>query len=415
MLRALLLIAMAAGAIRAQSVAGEINRQLPAWVRFGGEYRARLESFRGIGFGDAADTHLLNRFRLNLKVQPAVWLKFVAEAQDARIWGNQPGRVASAPPYRDTLDLRMAYIELGDSDRKNFGLRAGRQELVFGDERLVGRSNWSNVSRTFDAVRATVRIAGWRLDAFASSVVPARDGAFDRPVTGNNLHGLYGSSARLVPGATTDAYVLWRVAPGTDFRTFGTRWAGTAAGGFDYGIEMALQKGTSGGRPLRAWAGHWQAGHALAAPRLAPHIIAEFNYASGDRGDRTRRTFDTLYPTPHGKYGLTDQVGWRNVRGLRLGAAMKPHRAWTVNANWRSWWRANAADGVYSAGGALAVPARNVAALHIGQEIELDALWSGKQVQAGAGIGHLFPGAFLKSATAGRSYTYPYVLLNYTF
>ena len=411
--RALILVLLAAGGLNAQSLANEINRGLPAWLRFGGEYRARLESMRGIGFADAEDTHLLNRVRLSLGARPVSWLKFALEGQDSRIWGNE--RLASAPPYRNALDLRVAYLELGDSDGKTFGVRAGRQELQFGEQRLVGNTNWSNTARTFDAIRATVNLRGWRVDAFASSVVPIRDGVFDRPGTGNNFHGIHGSTESLVAGSTIQAYSFWRLAAGTDFRTWGTRWAGKLPARFDYGVEMAAQEGTSARLPMRAWAGHWQIGRALPGA-LHPRLIAEYNYASGDKGDGTRRTFDTLYPTPHGKYGLTDQVGWRNMHGIRLGAEMKPRPAWTVNANWRRWWRASARDGLYNAGGTLIVPARNIAATSIGQEIECDVLWAvTKQTQIGAGLGHLFPGAFLKQATPGRGYTYPYLMLNYTF
>ena len=416
MLRLFLLAVLAAGGVRAQSAAAEVNRALPPWLQFGGEYRARFESFDGIGFRDSQDTHFLNRVRLNLKVLPLPWLKFFFQAQDARIWGNDPARVPSAPPYKNSLDLRQGYLELGDPDARTFGLRAGRQELIFGEQRLLGNTNWSNAARTFDAVRATVTFRGLRLDAFASSVVVARDGEFDRPVTGSNLHGLYASAARLVPGSTAEAYLLWRVAPRTDFYTVGTRWAGKLPARFDYGVEMALQTGTSGGLPLRAWAGHWQAGYALPARALKPRLIAEYNYASGDRGDGRRRTFDTLYPTPHGKYGLTDQVGWRNVHDLRAGLELKPRPAWTINANYRNWWRACARDGLYNSGGTLVVAAGGTTARHIGQEIALDAAWAlTKQTQLGAGLGHLFPGAFLKQATTGRAYTYPYLLVNYSF
>src|SRR5690606_39763271 len=54
-----------------------------------------------------------------------------------------------------TADLRLAYVELGDPENKTFGLRAGRQELVFGEMRLIGHLNWANTARSFDAVRGT--------------------------------------------------------------------------------------------------------------------------------------------------------------------------------------------------------------------------------------------------------------------
>jgi hypothetical protein len=401
-----------------QSVAEPVNNELPRWLRFGGEYRMRLEGFAGGGFrGGNDDAYALNRIRLNLTVQPLEWLRFVFQAQDARVWGNDV--VPSAPPYKDSMDLRVGYLELGDADsQRPASLRAGRQELVFGEQRLVGHTSWGNTARTFDGVRATFRVRKVRLDAWASSVVVIRNGEFNRPVTGDNFHGLYASTKDYVPAGTVEAYLLWRVAPGLDFKTIGTRWAGKLPARFDYGVEMALQTGSRQARDVRAWAGHWILGYTMNAP-WKPRLLGEYNYASGDRdpGDRRFGTFDSLYPTPHGKYGVADQVGWRNIHDLRLGVETKPRPKWAVNANLHTWWLASARDALYNAqGAAIARSADGTAGRHIGWELDFDALYTlSKQVQVGAGMGHLFPGEFLKKTTPGHAYTYPYVMLNYSF
>ena len=396
-----------------QSLSNGVNSQLPKWLRFGGEYRARLEGFTNGAFRpDNEDHYLLNRVRLNLRIQPADWIKFVFQAQDSRVFWND--RVPGAPPYKDALDLRMGYVELGDPESRPFSLRAGRQELAFGEQRLVGHTSWNNVGRTFDAVRATLRRPSYRVDAFASSVVNVRDGEFNRPVTGNNFHGLYATSDKLAPRSTVDAYLLWRVAPRLDFKTLGTRWTGKPGAGFDYGIEMALQAGD-----VRAWAGHWLVGYTFSRAPAKPRLIAEYNYASGDDnpGDNRRRTFDVLYPTPHDKYGMTDQVGWRNIHHVRTGMELKPHAKWTAAASFHTWWLATTRDALYNAVGSPIVRAVDGnAPRHVGEEITFQAVWAASpQISAGAGIGHLFPGGFLKQTTPGKAYTFPYVMLTYAF
>ena len=50
-------------------------------------------------------------------------------------------------------------------------VRVGRQELAFGDQRLVGHVNWLNTARSFDAVRGVFRHQKIRIDGFAASVV----------------------------------------------------------------------------------------------------------------------------------------------------------------------------------------------------------------------------------------------------
>ena len=37
------------------------------------------------------------------------------------------------------------------------------------------------------------------------------------------------------------------------------------------------------------------------------------------------------------------------------------------------------------------------------------------QLQIAAGYAHIFPGEFLKQATPGASYSYPYVMVTYVF
>jgi hypothetical protein len=403
----------AAGLLGAQSVADDANKELPQWLRVGGEYRARYEAVLDRNFAPGKDdAYFLNRLRVNLLVQPVSWMKLVFQGQDVRIFFNH--LVPDAPPNYNPMDLRIGYLELGDSEHGAVSVRAGRQEFSFGDMRLLGPTPWTNEARSFDAVRVTLRQQGYRLDMFASSVVVPSTTQFDRPQAGNNLHGLYGGIEKLVPGAVIEPYLLWRVAPHIDFKTIGARWAGKIPGGMDYGVEMAGETGT-----VHAWAGHWVAGYTFANQAWKPRFSAEYNYASGDRDPHDGRveTFDQLYPTAHDKYGLTDLVGWRNIHDIRFGCDARPAARLKVWSNYHNWWLASPRDALYSGNSAvLAISADGSAGTHVGQEIDLQAVYTlSKQTQVGAGAGHIFPGEFLKRATAGKAYTYPYLMLNYTF
>lgn len=408
----------------------ELNKALPKWLRFSGEYRARLEGFGGGAFrDDNNDAYLLNRFRVNMKIQPAAWLKFNLQGQDARVfWKNQN---PAAPPFQDTMDLRQAYVEIGDSEKKTFGLRAGRQEIVFGEQRLVGHVSWLNTARTFDAVRLTLRHNGYRLDSFASSVVQPVDGEFNRAfrTKADNFHGLYGGIEKLVPAALVEPFLFWRVTRGLrtellepgnrDFKTIGFRWVGKLPANFDYGAEMAGQTGSLGADTIDAWAGHWLVGHTVPAVRYKPRLVAEYNYATGDKNPRDGRrgTFDQLYPTGHDKYGLADQVGWRNIHHVRAGVELRPHPKWLLMPNYHSYWLASATDALYAASGvAIARVADGSAGRRVGQELDISAVYSlNKQTQIGAGFAHLFPGTFLKKATPGQGYSSPYVMVSHAF
>lgn len=409
------------------SPSAELNRQLPQWLRFSGDYRARFEGVDGIRHRDASDAYLLSRFRLNMKIQPKSWLKFNFQGQDARVYGLNQRPLGA--PFQDVMDLRMAFVEIGDTETKWFGIRAGRQELVFGEQRLVGHGNWFNTARTFDAARLTLRHKGYRLDAFAASVVNMRDGEFNRLADGNNFHGLYGGIEKLVPNAVIEPYVFWRLAPrilnesgvrsNLDSKTAGFRWAGKLPRNFDYGTEIAKQTGGLGTDSVGAWAGHWRLGYTVTNLRFKPRFIGEYNFASGDRDakDGRRGTFDILYPTPHDKYGLANQVGWKNIHHARFGPEFKPHAKWTIGANYHSWWLASLTDSLYSAtGAALFRSPAGTAGRHVGQELDAQVFYTmNKQLQIAGGVGHIFPGAFLRNVSPGRAYTFTYLMTGYSF
>jgi alginate export protein len=412
----------------AQSIADAANRDLPNWLHLGGLYRVRVEDFLNRGFqAGQEDAHLLTRFRIDLSVQPASWMKFVFEGQDARIYFHNS--VPNAPPNANPMDLRLGYLELGDTDQKPVTLRAGRQELNFGEQRLLGSFDWINVGRTFDAVRLILRHRGYRVDLFASSVVNPTDSGFDRPQTGNNLHGLYGHIEKWVPGAAIEPYLLWRLAPNQvsesgvggnlDLKTIGLRWAGGAKGRLDYGTEMALETGSLGPDKVRAWGGHWTAGYTFSAAAWKPRFSGEYNYATGDRNphDAVRGTFDNLYPSPHDKYGLADQVGWRNIHDIRAGWDAKPAPQLSVAINYHNWWLATIRDALYTPMGAVAARTSDSSAgTHVGQETDLEGSYAvSNHLQIAMGLGHIFPGKFLRKATAGAAYTFPFAMVNYMF
>jgi hypothetical protein len=400
-----------------------VNGQVASWLQVRGEFRARIEAFSGGGFADSDDAYWMDRFRLTATARPNESVAFVVQAQDARAFDKTTG--SQNVPLRDTLDLRLAYGEFGSTNV----LRVGRQELAFGEQRLLGHVSWLNTARSFDGARYTLKRKALQLDAFAASVVTIRPDAFDKSGNGNALFGLYGSAGTLIPKHVIEPYFFWRQSRGltaehggvADLRqaTTGVRLLGKLPSAFDWGTEMAVQTGSVGADDVMAWAGHWTLGKTLNDLTGKPRLFAEFNHASGDGNptDGTRGTFDQLYPTPHDKYGLADQVGWRNINHARGGVEIKPAPKWQVNGSYHSWWLASATDAFYSAGGAAV--ARSItgsAGRHVGQELDAQMAYAySPQLQIAAGYAYLIPGQFLERTTPGHSYQYPFVMITYVF
>ncbi len=400
-----------------------VNGQLASWFQVRGEFRTRIEGFSGGGFAENEDVYWMDRFRLNATVRPSKSLAFVIQAQDARAFRKTAG--SQAAPFRDTLDVRMAYGEIGSSNT----VRIGRQELAFGEQRLLGHLVWANTARSFDGARATIKGKLGQVDAFAASVVTIDPTSFDKSGNGNLISGTYISLTTAVPKQAIEPYFFWRQSRNVAAElggirslrqaTSGLRMAGRVPWALDYSGEVAVQTGSVGPDDVMAWAGHGVVGKSLNNAPGHPRFFGEYNYASGDadRTDGTRGTFDQLYPTGHDKLGLSDQVGWKNIHNARAGVEIKPTTKWLLAGSYHSWWLASATDGLYSASGALVTRSiTGTAGRHVGQEVDGQLTYAySPQLQIGGGYAYLVPGEFLKSTTPGHSYNYPYVMATYVF
>jgi hypothetical protein len=180
---------------------------------------------------------------------------------------------------------------------------------------------------------------------------------------------------------------------------------------------MAAQAGSWAHDDMRAWAGFWRLERPFPRLPLRPILRLEINHASGDSrpGDGRHGTFDVLYPTAHDKYGMTDQVGWKNINHIGLIWEVKPLRSFTFQAKVHDRWLASSTDALYNAGGALLVrdPSGH-SGRHVGEEIDVQAIWAPhSRLSLAGGVGHLFPGELIRNTTPGGPYTFPYIQLTY--
>jgi hypothetical protein len=406
----------------------KLDEALPKWLHIGGQYRDRLEGPIGIGYTGTNDFYLLDRFRLTVALRPKEWLTLFGEVQDSRIFFNH--HIANANPFEDSWTLWQSYVQLGSSTSGWVDGLAGRQVLLFGDERVIGPSNWLNVGRTFDVARIDLHHPGYEVAVFGSSVVPGSNTFLHRAIPGNNFYGIYGSFKNIIPRATFEPYVLWRLAPGNfglsetvgrghlDEVTIGLHVKGTLPAKFDYDAEFDGQKGSLGPSSIGAWAGYAGVGKTFPNVAAAPRVFIEGNYASGTKNPAGRdwNTFDQLYPSNHDKFGFTDLVGRRNLVQFRVGVEENVGKRWKFKQAFEGYWLATSNDNFYASSGAISVPAHPGASRHIGNELDLVAEYQmNKGFNFGFGYSRLFAGQFLKTTTSGHDYSYPYAYVEYNF
>ena len=405
---------------------GRLNDHLPKWLQFGLEERMRWESYTNGGFQPGNnDSYLLNRFRFGTFVQPVSWFRIVAQVQDARPFFQAP---PIGPPNENRWDLKLAYAQIGDPEKQVLSIRIGRQELDY-NSTILANSEWRNQGRSYDGAVANLHIDRVRLGIVAASVVDPLDAGVSHHQEGNNVYAVYGGIDRVLPRSAIEPFVVWRVAPTVavedgsaktgklDEKAYGFRIRGREIAHLDYRFELVEERGSAGTNGLSAWATTLGAGYRIAAMRWRPRVFTGFDYASGDRNpaDGTRNTFDTLYPTAHDRFGITDQFGWQNIVAGRAGVAVEPHRRWSVVGQYLDFWLASATDAVYnSSGGIIARDATGRSGTHIGKEVDVYTWYEvNRETHIGVGLGHLMPGEFLARVSEGAAYTYPYFAIEF--
>jgi hypothetical protein len=399
----------------------------PQWVKLGVQHRGRIEGTDGLAtVGGRDDAYYLNRIRVDTTLIASPWAKGFLQLQDARVFGYGPGIVPKS--HANALDLRQAYVELQRPGRA-LTLRIGRQEIAYGDQRLVGSLDWANTARSFDGARLTVATRTVSLEGFATAIVRVEPGRFDRWRTDERFYGGVASTERLGRKGAASGYVFVKTSeamtsergePGDGaIYTLGSRLAGGLPRRFDYNIEVALQRGDAAGDSVGAWAGHYGAGWLPLASSARPlRVTAEYNHASGDheQGDGRRGTFDQLFPTNHNKYGIADQMGWRNMREIAFGVELAPLRTVKLQVDAHQLLLATTRDGLYNAGGVRTVLNRAATSRDVGRELDVQATIAvAKRLSLGAGLSCLVPGRVLDQSSMARTIWSPYVMWSAKF
>ena len=399
-------------------------------ARARGEWRENNFDFDDQADSLTDDEWLLTRLRLGVDWQPLPGLRFFVQGQDTReFFSDRPNELGQlGAEGDDTLDLRQAYLEIGDP--KHFSAMVGRQTLVYGEKRLISSGEWGNASRTFEAVRLRYQSQDWSLEAFTSSVVRFRDGDLnqsdwldDHDHRDAFFSGLYFSSTGL-PVQTTDFYVLQlheNDQGGSDFVSIGTRMKGDPKRlrGWDYNAELIGQAGTRFGKDLQAFAGTWSVGYNWLETAWKPRLGLQYDYASGDSNadDGKVGTFQNLFPTNHLYYGYMDLFAWQNLHNPSLRFSVEPGSQLKLMLDYHAFWLADTSDAWYRANQTTTVrPITPGASSQAGSELDFTVQWQAHEhLAVQAGYSHFFADDYLGDTGAADDADFAYVMVTLTY
>lgn len=295
----------------------------------GGQYRMRYQgerNMRGLGLTGNDDDFLLYRTRLFANARFGDRLRVYSEFIDAESnYENFASRIIDVN-RADFLNL-FVDLTLPEFPEGELTARVGRQELLYGNQRLISPLDWANTRRTFEGVKLIWSTENWNTDLFYTRPVIIFPHQFDSPNYDQEFMGIYGTR-KSNPDSVIDLFTFRynNGAQGQDFRytTSGARWllkendwAFETEGGVQFG-KTTQQTDHSAGYAMAGL------GHTWSKARWTPTLTAYYDWASGGNLLGGRRGFDHAFPLAHKYLGFIDLFGRSNINTPNMLLTMKP-------------------------------------------------------------------------------------------
>jgi hypothetical protein len=412
-----------------------------AVVDVGGQYRLREMTERGIrataavpnlfGLTGADDDFLLQRTRLYVNAQLGSRVRFYGEMLDA---------TSNFEDYKSRLiednrtEMQNMFLDYVVLDPEAWGgkltARVGRQELLYGAQRLVSPLDWANTRRTFDGAKLMWEGENWDVDALWVRPMRRYIKALDPPDLDRQLYGLYST----YKGWQRDKADLYWLAYdneilGFRYDTLGSRYYGNYDAWL-YELEGGVQFGLNGNDTDHS-AGFFTlgGGRKFDCVRWKPTLWAYFDWASGDGtydadlGPKVKSVgtgFNHYEPLAHKYLGYMDLYGRRNIETINFQLTMTPHEKLTLLAWYYYFWLQTGKDVPYDVDMTpfAGLSGGQAGSRDLGHEIDLTATYAfTARLSALMGYSHFFSGRFYSTSPVpydgDANFFYTQVTLNF--
>jgi hypothetical protein len=329
-----------------------------AYVSLGATLRERFETNDAPQFGvssNQGDSWLSQRLQVHADAHLGDHWEVFTQLEDVRAFGKRV--IGGADQNR--LDLRLVFVAYSRTFAGGtFKARLGRQDFATDLQRFISSRDGPAVRQSFDAVWADWETGRWRFIGFISHPVQYED---DKPFDDHSGRNVRFSTLRVerhVQGSNELSAYYARYERGQarygdaagpeDRDVFDVRYAGTLKA-LDWDVEGMEQRGSVGGKTIRAWAVGARAGYTLSDQRWTPRLGLQADAASGDKqaGDGTLGTFNPLFPNGY-YFALAGYDGYANLIHLKPSLTVKPVARLAVTGAAAAQWRQTTADAIYT-------------------------------------------------------------------
>ena len=408
-----------------------LRRNADDWfLTIGGEAREVWEQIGNDNWGQAPlmNGHLNERYMPYFDIHYGSHVRTFIELKS----GLNSFRFGGPRPIDEKkLDFQAAFVDFGTPETGNWiRFRAGRQELEYGDGRLIDVREGPNVRLSFDGFMVRSKINQWRIDGFAMRPDLDKPGFFDNaPDHEVGFWGVY-ATRTLPKNMSLDAYYLGLDRKHATFQrgtarevrhSLGARLSrpiATERPGLDFDYEALWQFGTFGSADIRAWTVASETGYRITTAPLKPRFSIRADVSSGDHPkSNTLGTFNALFPKGN-YFGVLATTGPGPINFIDVHPRVEgtfPHNV-SASFDWLFYWRESLEDGVYAVPGFLIRPADGSRARFVGHRPGTEIRWQvNRHLWFQGDYGIFYAGRFLKETKPGRNLNYWALWAGYKF
>ena len=336
-----------------------LSKNKNTWLSIGGDIRYQYLWFNNENWGESPtdnDGFILTRYLVHADLHAGRYFRTFVQLQSSLANGKSE---PPSPVDENQLDLHQAFADvvLPLQHSQTLTMRFGRQELLYGSQRLVALRDGPNNRQSFDAARLIYANHSWKADLFFSHPVQSKQMIFDDGFNKNaEFWGAYLVKKKAPFLNNMDVYYfgLWKKnakfddGAGRELRhSIGSRiWLSKKF--WRYDVEGLYQFGHFAGKEIDAWTFSVNTGYKFSDTRLKPEIGIKTEVISGDAtyGDNKLQTFNPLFPRG-GYFGLVSLIGPVNLIDIHPSVSLDLSKRLFLCMDYDNFSRYSRYDGIY--------------------------------------------------------------------
>ncbi len=390
-------------------------------ISFGGEVREQFQYYENQNFGDIPLTfskvstgQLWHRAMAHTNIEVGDKLRIFAQlGSTVRFLNPNP---LTPEIDENQLSLHQAFIEY--NFLKQVAARIGRQEISYGNNRLLTFREGPNTRLSFDAVILKYHAGKRKMDVFALTPVTSKPGIFDDKSFEDLLIGIYATENIEADTYWMDYYfinfnsdrrVYNHIAGRENRQIYGIRFF-TQKEKFNYELEATYQSGKFNELNIGAYGISADVNYNFISKNNF-QLGLSANYFTGDKAksDNQLNTYNLLFSKP--QYGLAAPIGSSNIVSLNQYIRISSTKKMSTYGSVTLMWRQNNQDGTYSPAGLEVRPNPSFIFLsterEIGTLVSLETSYSAnRHLSFAFDMSYFLPGKYVKETGRGKDITY---------